>query len=206
MPEDGKPFPPTAGAPSDGPALHLVPAQHDVIVHTAAERRLAVEHWLLASLDGPKRDRARMEWQEYQVAMMPLGVRFCAVRVPERLVYRAVRTDDARMAAEYLAAALDDSPVIHDPRHRRYYFLAPASMPERWRNAASPWALSGVEFLGREAMMGIPRADCLTLNPQAWATYWAVPMPSAGLLCDPATIAKFIAAAMRSPVLPETEA
>ncbi len=135
-----------------------------------------------------------MEWQEHQVTLMPLGVRFCAVRIPEHLVHTMVRADHPQMAAEYLAAAFDDGPVIHDPIHRRYYALAPASMPERWRKATPHWQALGVHFLGREATMGIPRVDCVTLNPTAWATYWAVPMSSAGVLCDPMAIAKFISA------------
>ncbi|MFJ6386466.1 hypothetical protein ACIQJT_02535 [Streptomyces sp. NPDC091972] len=206
MSEDTKRMQLTAGAPEAGPDLRLVPAQHDILVHTTADRRLAVKQWLLAGLDGFKYDQARMEWEEYQVTLMPLGVRFCAVRLPERLVHRVVRTNSPRMSAEYLAAALDDGPVIHDPRQRRYYALAPASMPERWQNAASYWETLGVSFLGRGSVVGIPRVDCVTLNPQTWATYWAVPMPSAGVLCDPMTIARLIAAAHRSPVRPETEA
>lgn len=169
-----------------------------VLVHSSADRRLATEHWLLSTLDANQRDRARREWQEPGVALLPLGTLFSAVRLPERLVHALARVYEPRMVGEFLAAALDDGPVICDPRGRRFYALVPASMPARWRKAADEWRAGfGVDCLGRDSYLGVPKVDAVALDPQTWASYWAVSMSSAGMLCDPLAVARLIAAAAR---------
>lgn len=183
--------------PSEGLGLHLVPAQHDIIVHTSADRRLAVEHWLLSTLPGPGRERARMEWQDQECALLPLGTLFAAVRFPEHVVHAVARTDNPLMVDEFLAAALDDGPVIHDPQGRHFYALVPASTPERYSLAAKDWRQYGVEFLGRDSYLGVPKVDAEVLDSRTRASYWAVPMPSAAMLCEPLTITRLLAAATR---------
>lgn len=178
-------------------ALHPAQCGPGTTVHSSADRRLAVEHWLLATLCGPGRDRARMEWQEQQVTLLPLGALLCAVRIPERVVHALARTDHPQMAAEYLKAALEDGPVIHDPRHARYYALVPASTPQAWHRALPDWRSLGVDVLGREALLGVPGVDVDADAADGWSSYWAVPMPSAGILCDPMVLARMMAAAMR---------
>lgn len=180
----------------DGP-LRPVESEPGVLVHPGSDRRLAIEHWLLSTLPAPGRDRARVDWQEQEVTLLPLGTLFSAVRIPERLVHALARVHDPRMAAEFLAAALDDGPVISDPRGSRYYALVPASMPTTWRKTAAAWRADEVECLGREAYLGVPRVEATALDPQTWASYWAVPMSSAGMLCEPQDVAKLIAAAAR---------
>lgn len=177
---------------ADDVGLRLVePAE----VHLGSDRRLTVEHWLLAALGEHGRDRARMEWQEQQVTLLPLGARLCAVRIPEHVVHALARTDHPQMGAEYLKAALEDGPVIHDPRHRRYYILVPPSMSQTWRGALPDWRSLGVDVLGRGALLGVPRVDVGAAD--GWSSYWAVPMPSAGILCDPMVLARMMATAMR---------
>lgn len=169
-----------------------------VVVHPTADRRLAVEHWLLSTLPDQGRERARWEWQEQDVTLLPLGTLFSAVRMPERVVHAVARTDNPRMVDEFLAAALDDGPVICDPSGRRFYALVPANMPARWHETADAWRDElGVDCLGREAYMGVPRVDAVELNPQACASYWSVPMSSLAMLCEPLAVARLIAAAAR---------
>ncbi|NEB00640.1 hypothetical protein [Streptomyces sp. SID13726] len=179
------------------PRLSLVETGPEVPVVTSAERRLAVEHWLLSTLPGPGRDRARMEWQEQEWALLPLGTLFAAVRLPERVVHAVARTDNPLMVDEFLAAALDDNPVIHDPLGHRFYALVPASMPRRYGPAAQEWRDYGVEILGSDAFLGVPRVDAEVLDTRTQASYWAVPMPSAAMLCEPLAVARLLAAAAR---------
>ena len=73
-----------------------------VIVHPAADRRLAATHWLLSTLPAAGRDRARAEWEDTGVAFLPLGTLFSAVRIPGRLLraraLRVLRPDDLHRA------------------------------------------------------------------------------------------------------------
>lgn len=179
-------------------ALRPVESQAGALVHPSADRQLATEHWLLSTRPASNHDRIRTEWREYRVAMLPLGTLFSAVRIPERVVHAVARTDDRRMVDEFLAAALGDAPVISDPRGRRYYVLVPASMPARWHEAADAWRTAfDVDCLGRDAYLGVPKVEATALDPQAWASYWAVPMSSAGMLCEPQDVARLLAAAAR---------
>lgn len=178
--------------------LNIVDASSAVSVTTAADRRLAVSHWLLSTLDAPRRDRARMEWDKHEVALLPLGGLFSAVRIPERVVHAVARTDRPQMVAAFLAVALDEGPVIHDAASRRYYALVPATMPERWHEAAEVWRTEfGVECLGRGTHLGVPEASREALDEATRACYWAVRMPSLGVLCAPQAVARMIAAAAR---------
>ena len=72
-----------------GGAEGSVQPESGVLVHTSADRRLATEHWLLSTLPEPSRERARVEWQEHSVALLPLGTLFSAVRLPLDLVLAA---------------------------------------------------------------------------------------------------------------------
>ncbi|WP_329597748.1 hypothetical protein OIE43_18750 [Streptomyces pseudovenezuelae] len=190
-----------APPPNESPALRLVEtgpeAGPEVLVHTTAHRLMACSHWLLCTLDAHKRDRARMEWQELGVALLPLGVLFAAVRIPERVVHAAARIDHPQAVDQYLAAALDDGPVIHDLDRHRYYALVPASMPTRWNEAAPVWRNNGIECFGRDTLLGVPPVDAVSLDTRTNQTYWSVPMPSPGVLCDPQDVARMIAAAGR---------
>lgn len=62
-------------------------SQPGVLVHPAADRRLAVGHWLLAACPDEHRGYARAEWEQQGVALLPLGTLFSAMRIPARLVH-----------------------------------------------------------------------------------------------------------------------
>ncbi|MEV6614278.1 hypothetical protein AB0N31_10720 [Streptomyces sp. NPDC051051] len=178
----------------------LSPVQTDpgVLVHPGADRRLATEHWLLSTLPKDARERARKEWGEHRIAMLPLGTLFSAVRLPAHLVYAvAGGTRPSREVDAFLDEALDGGPVICDPHGRRYYLIVPASMPRTWNEAVDDWRRRDheVDFLGRESYLGVPRLDVTDPDP-AIASYWAVPMSSAATLCAPLTVARLISAAV----------
>lgn len=176
--------------------LRPVEPEPGVLVHTSSDRRLASMHWLLSTLPEHGRNRARMEWQEHKVALLPLGGLFSAVRLPARLVL-AVAGERVMPSPEvdvFLDEALDGGPVICDPHGQRYYALVPATMPATWHQAADEWRAMDVDCLGRGTYLGIPRLDAEEFDERACVTYWSVPMSSAATLCAPLTVARLIAA------------
>jgi hypothetical protein len=109
----------------------------------------------------------------------------------------ACSSDPADVDA-FLDEVLDAGPVICDPRGPRYYALVPGSMPTTWRDAAEEWRPLGVECLGRGTYLGVPRVDIVEFDPHTFVSYWAVPMPSAAVLCTPLKVARLIAAGKRA--------
>lgn len=169
--------------------------QPGVLIHPAADRRLAAEHWLLSTLPAAGRERARIEWREQGLAMLPLGTLFSAIRLPARLVAAITGPLTLAETDAFLADALDGGPVICDPHGPRYYALVPSSVPRTWRDAADEWRDADADVLGRDTLLGVPPLDATELNPAARASYWSVPMESMGMLCAPLKVARLIAAA-----------
>lgn len=160
-------------------------------MHSNADRQLAVEQWLLATHKSAT--QARREWQEAGIALLPLGTLMSAVRIPERLVAAIAGTDDPSALDALLNKALG-GPVICDPAGHRYYMLVPGTMPDRWRHLAEDWQALGVDCLGRDTYLGVPKVQAREFDPATFASYWSVPMPSAGELCAPLAVARLIAA------------
>lgn len=136
-----------------------------------------VSSWLACSHDLPL--TAQTEWMDHSVAVLPLGSRFDAVRLPAEIVHAAAGSDDWHVVSGFLAEALD-GPVIHDP-YTWYYALVPPQTTETWRSPLS-------RCVGRGSWLGVPRTDRSTPA----GPYWAVPMAHAGELCSPATVAELI--------------
>lgn len=175
-------------------ALPPVETQPGVLVHPAADRRLATEHWLLSTLPAAGRDRARAEWRKLGVAMLPLGTLFSAVRIPGHLLVALTASTEAAELDAFLAQALDGGPVICDPHGPRYYALVPASTPRTYREDLDGWREVDVDCLGRDSYLGVPRVDAVTCDPQRKASYWSVPMDSAAMLCRPLLVGRLIGA------------
>ncbi|KMS77715.1 hypothetical protein ACH49_19715 [Streptomyces leeuwenhoekii] len=176
------------------PALRPVRTEQGALVHTAAERRLAAEHWLLSA--HPQPAHARAEWQANGVVLLPLGTLFSAIRIPGRLVQAVAASTKPEDIDAVLDEVLDRGPVICDPRGPRYYALVPASVPRTWAPAVDDWKVADVDCLDRGTYLGVPRLDAV--QPRSGtATYWSVPMPSAGVVCSPLKVARLIAAGVR---------
>lgn len=138
-------------------------------VTTRSERRLAVEHWLLAATSDRK--QARQEWCRDGVALLRCGGVFTAVRVPVELVEAAAGTEDRRQMSQYLNEALWGGPAFIDERSRQVYFLVPPSAYNGWR---------------------LPHSDCLSADTylrvpypgaEQGLTYWLVEMDGPSMLC-----------------------
>lgn len=176
-------------------AARPVRPEPDAFVHTSADRALATSHWLLSTLGAEDRSRSRTEWAERGMALLPLGTLFSAVRIPGRMVLALADTTTPAEADAFLDKVLDGGPVICDPRGLRYYALVPGSMPTTWRQAAEDWRPLSVDLLGHGTVLGVPRVTAAEFDPATpHASYWSVPMSSAGMLCQPLAVARLIAA------------
>ncbi|MGZ9933325.1 hypothetical protein ACXNSR_26010 [Streptomyces sp. NC-S4] len=126
--------------------------------------------WYARSLADPA--AAHAAWWEHGVAVLPLGARFEAVRIPDPLAHAAVESSDDRIVDLALTWALE-GPVIHDPRGRNRYALVEPGTAERWKPQST------VECLGHGTHLGVP--DLGRVRPVSSRTlYWAsTPGPGA---------------------------
>ncbi|MFF6825066.1 hypothetical protein [Streptomyces longwoodensis] len=174
--------------------------QPGVTVHPGAERRLAIEHWLLSTLPNHQaRAKARCQWSEHGLAMLPLGGLVSAVRIPAALVQALARTTILPATDTFLAGALEGGPVICAVHGgRRYYVLVPGRVPHTRHDLVAQWEHQDIECLGRGAYLGVPPAGQDHYASATQASYWSVPMESAGALCPPSTVAHFISAGVHA--------
>lgn len=130
--------------------------------------------WLTRTLPPDKRDQAHTEWADRGVALLPLGGRFSAVRLPERLVHAAVGSTDLTTVTAELAARLQ-GPVIRDSLAVGvpYYALI------QW-HAGIVWdGNDDTPCLGDGVHLGVPRLT--RVRPPG--TYWLLPPRHEGDLC-----------------------
>ncbi|MGW7085002.1 hypothetical protein ACWGH2_16135 [Streptomyces sp. NPDC054871] len=116
------------------------------------------------------------------MALLPLGRKFVAARLPESLVYAAAGTVAPQEVAECLSRAL--GPVIFDNRTMggTYYALMRGQDGQVWEHdGAAP-------LLGHGTYLGVPRLDKVTPP----GTYWVVPPRRVGDLCEPSAVDAFI--------------
>ncbi|MCX5083711.1 hypothetical protein [Streptomyces sp. NBC_00401] len=154
-------------------------------VHTAQERALAAEHWLLSA--APKAKAARTEWAKFGLAVLRCGGIFTAVRIHADVVYAAAGTDDPADVGDYLTHVLR-GPVFADQGSRRFYALVPASTSRLpvWQGNTVP----DVECLGGNSFLGVPRPG--RNDPREARCHWVVPMDGPGDLCSPHAVTQLI--------------
>ncbi|MFB8777209.1 hypothetical protein [Streptomyces broussonetiae] len=148
---------------------------------TGGERRLAFEHWLLAS--AKDMSQAREEWRTYGVALLRLGVRLAAIRISAHLVHAGAGTDDPDAVSAYLERVLLGGPVFVDREVQRYFALVPPSTGRR-----REWQLArdDAEFIGPGHYLGVPSVDAT--SPQDGRSFWSVEFESAGALASPGAV------------------
>lgn len=146
-------------------------------------RRGRVEDWLASAHPSPS--QVHEEWSSpAQLALIPLGRRFDAVRIPGEVVHAVVESDEPSIVGTWLAECLG-GPVIHDPGFRRYYALVPPSTVQLWTARAA-------ECLGGDAFLGVPRTDHTELNKETLASYWLVPVARPGHLCETSRVLQLV--------------
>jgi hypothetical protein len=149
-------------------------------VHTTTDTDRGIADWLAGALDDPT--QAHTEWKELRVAMLPLGVRFTAVRISHDLVHAAVSSTAPDVVTSVLSEALA-GPVIHDAVCHRYYAVTPDLDMGGWRPA------EGAVLVGRGTWLGVPRLDQTT--PQRYS-YWSVPPELPRTFCDLGRVAQLV--------------
>lgn len=143
----------------------------------------AIAEWLARAHPAP--DRVRTEWATQGVALLPLGERFAAVRMPADVVHAAVGTVDRDKVAVGLGESLGGS-IIYDRRVSggTYYALIQG-------HAGLVWAYEEIATcLGRGTYLGVPRLD----QQQPPGAYWVVPPRFEGDLCAPRAIIALVRA------------
>ncbi|MFH9075139.1 hypothetical protein [Streptomyces alboflavus] len=122
------------------------------------------------------------EWALHGVALLPLGVRFDAVRVPAQRIHDAVGSSEPKTVAEVLAARLR-GPVIRATRTGSGFYYALVAPDAPWPGAE--------DRLGTGTYLAVPRIG----PPVSPVTYWSVPPPRRGSLCAPAPLSALLAVA-----------
>ncbi|MFG3657285.1 putative ATP-grasp-modified RiPP [Streptomyces sp. NPDC047706] len=143
----------------------------------------AIAEWLTRAHPAP--EQVRKEWARQGVALLPLGERFAAVRMPSEIVDTAVRSE-ARGQSTVGLAELLGGPVIYDRRVAggSYYALIRG-------HAGLVWTYEGVATcLGHGTYLGVPRLD----RRQPPGPYWAVPPRYEGDLCAPRSVVALVEA------------
>lgn len=141
----------------------------------------AVSNWLAHAQEEPA--QAWREWRARGVAVLPLGRRFDAVRIPEAIVHAALGTAAPREVAEHLARRLM-GPVIYDGRTMggTYYALTQPRAACRWPHADK------AAWLGHGTYLGVPRPE----RTQPPGTHWVVPPQADGTLCGLVPLAALV--------------
>ncbi|MFG2496805.1 hypothetical protein ACGFSB_01085 [Streptomyces sp. NPDC048441] len=118
------------------------------------------------------------------MALLPLGSRFVAARLPEALAYAAVLAAEPEEVAERLEQRLQ-GPVIFDGRTMGgtyYALMEPRDRPAWKHQDVAP-------LLGRGTYLGLPKLT----RREPPGMYWVVPPRFTGDLCTPEHVAALIA-------------
>ncbi|MEI5100383.1 hypothetical protein RB200_19885 [Streptomyces sp. PmtG] len=134
----------------------------------------------LAGAD-PNPGKVWAEWEKHGVALLPLGRRFDAIRVPAERIHDAVGSEDAKAVAECLRTWLE-GPVIRELRSNFGPYYALIAPDADWDGPE--------ERLSTGTYLGVPRPGHLSL-----LTCWAVPPLTPGALCDPVHLHTLLALA-----------
>ncbi|MFJ2962463.1 putative ATP-grasp-modified RiPP [Streptomyces collinus] len=132
-----------------------------------------VSEWLARTHPDP--GRVWTEWATQGVALLPLGRRFAAVRMPSEIVHAAVRSEDPDRVGAELGGLLGGG-IIFDRRVAggTYYALVDGHAGLAWVDD------DAVTCLGRGTYLGVPRID----RRQPPGTYWVVPPRHESELCS----------------------
>ncbi|MEU3862717.1 hypothetical protein AB0F03_36335 [Streptomyces sp. NPDC028722] len=150
---------------------------------SGAERRLAVEHWLLSAADDTA--RARLEWRTDGFALLRCGGVLSAVQISATVVHAAAGSDEPSTVNNFLAGALL-GPVFVDRETLRYYALVGSSTGRRteWKRAGND-----AGFMGAGHYLGVPAADATSLMGRI---AWCVEMDSPGDLAPADAVSQLV--------------
>ncbi|MEL3944893.1 hypothetical protein [Streptomyces sp. LNU-CPARS28] len=148
------------------------------------DERARVTQWLEMAHPVPR--QAVSEWANHGVALLPLGKRFDAIRVPARRIHAALGSD----APETVNAALLEwlhGPVIRDVRTGSGLYYVLIAPDAQWQGPEERLS----KDTHQDTYLAVPRLG-LRASP---VTYWAVEPERPGQLCDPARLAALLSTA-----------
>lgn len=121
----------------------------------------AVSSWLAGAHPAP--DRVHRQWTEAEVALVPLGVRFAAVRISAAIMHAAIGSEERDAVAD-VARDVFRGPVMAGLRSLglTYWALVP------WRAGVYWPALPDTPYLGKGAHLSVPTIDRTELPGPHW--------------------------------------
>ncbi|MFH9074042.1 hypothetical protein [Streptomyces alboflavus] len=147
---------------------------------TLKDRGRQIAAWFAGAHPVPR--QAETEWARHGVAMLPLGERFDAIRVPASRIHAALGSDDP----DTVDAALLDwlhGPVVRDVRTGSGLYYVLIAPDAAWEGTE--------DRLRRDVYLALPRLG-QRISP---VTYWVVQPERAGQLCDPARLVALLSTA-----------
>ncbi|MFH9431173.1 hypothetical protein ACH4JZ_23160 [Streptomyces sp. NPDC017615] len=154
--------------------MHYGRAAQPPVLPSRTDPPDAIRDWLAGAHASP--EQARREWARCGIALLPLGPRFGAVRIPGDLVHAAVGSEDGRDVANAL-----DGPVIHDVRTLGPTYWALVPHHDRPGDPETP-------FLGVGTYLGVP--DLTVTAPPG--SFWVRPPCHRHHLCGPEDVLALI--------------
>ncbi|SEO55272.1 hypothetical protein [Actinacidiphila rubida] len=138
--------------------------------------------WLLTAVTSPA--RTREHWAAGQVALMPCGDLFGAVRLDVDLLHAAAGTAEWPDVGDYMRRELGGGPVLAHPRSRHLYALISPAATRRWKDDG------GAEALGGGTYLGVPSPE--RIEPEGLHAYWLVPLRRPGALVGTTALTRFL--------------
>jgi hypothetical protein len=141
-----------------------------------------ITEWL--AREHPVPSQAIAEWRTHGLAMLPMGGRLAAIRLPGDLVHAAAGSAGREQVSAFLAELLE-GPVLHDGRGiGTYYALIAWHDGLAWNHEAEAPCLAVGHYVG------VPRVDCIA-PPYP---YWVVAPRHSDDLCDLTAAATLVVA------------
>ncbi|GGV13508.1 hypothetical protein [Streptomyces spectabilis] len=144
-----------------------------------ANLQRAVSQWL-AEAD-PRPGKVWAEWEKHGIALLPLGRRFDAIRVPAERIHAAADSDKPEVVATVLHAWID-GPVFRDFRSSMGPYYVLISTGADWDGPD--------ERLTTDTYLGVPRPGHSTMLSR-----WVVLPSHPGALCDTRHVQTLLATA-----------
>lgn len=140
--------------------------------------QLAAARWLADAHREPQ--EPLWEWSRQDVALLPAGPQWDAVKVPSLLIHRVAGTEAPRQVYEALSGLALSGPIFVDPYQGIYYMLVPSG-------TAISWNVPDVDCIGNPSSqhyLGVPHPSRLS-RP---GLHWIVPPDGSGQLVNPDTL------------------
>ncbi|MFF7954000.1 DUF6415 family natural product biosynthesis protein [Streptomyces griseorubiginosus] len=131
--------------------------------------------WLL--LASPSPAAALTEWNRRGITLLTVNTVFAVARMPGERVHVAAGTAEPVEVAAYLHQALHGGGVFVGDDNAAYYALLPTY------TSGLDWGAPGVDLLGPDFFVGVPRLSLTAADARHVRSYWSVPMRSPHFLC-----------------------